>query len=156
MPYSIALSNERVNMIGTYTENDLAVRDYALAQECTVLLTDINGMLILSEVADPFSYLYSPMHDFENYPIEPDADLWGYIPRDVSGLPSGGFIYLVYLTEWNTQNGMLMFKPSWYAPEDTASGMRQAYTFEFVGLPGGFVEIYRQGDAVVLRNGGET
>lgn len=155
MPYSIALSNDRVSIVGTYTENDLAVRDWALDQECTVLLMDINGMLIMSEVADPFDYLYTPMHDFENYPIQPDADLWGYIPRDVSGLPSGGFTYLVYLTEWNVQNQLLMFKPSWYAPEDTTSGMRQSYDFGFVGLPGGFVEVYRQGDAVLLSYGDE-
>ena len=154
IPYSIALSNERVGIVGTYTENDIAVRDWALAQDYSILLTDINGMLILSEGADPFAYIYTPMHDFDNYPIESDENLWGYVPGNLSVLPAGGYTYLVYLTEWNTRTGLLMFKPSWYAPEDTASGMRQAYPFEFVGLPGGFVEIYRQGDAVLLR--GET
>ena len=150
MPYSIALSNDRVGMIGTYTDNDVLVRDWALEQEYTILLTDINGMLILSEVAEPSTYLYTPAHNFEAYPLEARAMMWGYIPRELGNLPDGGYTYLVYLTEWNTQNGLLMFKPMWYAPEDTTSGMRQGYSFEFVGLSGDFVEVYRQGDAVVL------
>ena len=150
MPYSIALSNERVGMIGTYTENDLKVRDWALDQDYSFLFIDINGMLAVSEVADPFSYIYTPHHDFVRYPIESYVDRWGFIPYPLSRLPSGNYTCLIYLTEWNTQNQMVMFKPTWYNLKDTASGMRQSYSFEFVGLPGDFVEIYRQGDAVLL------
>ena len=151
LPYSIALSNERVNMIGTYTENDLIVRDWALKQDYSILLSDINGMLVISEVENPFTYLYTPKHDFANKPIENDNNRWGFIPYPMSRLPSGNYTYLVYLTEWNTQNEMLIFKPTWYDQKDSASGMRQPYSFEFVGLPGDFTEVYRQGDAIILK-----
>jgi uncharacterized membrane protein len=149
IPYSIALSNERVGMIGTYTENDLAVRDWAISQDYTIILTDINGMLILSEVLDPLTYIYTPTHDFVKNPINSTAQRWGYIPYPMSRLPSGNYTYLIYLTEWNTQNQLLMFKPQWYDQKDTASGMRQAYPLDFVDMSN-FREVYRKGDAVVL------
>ena len=136
-------------MIGTYTENDIEVRDWAMQQEYSVLLTDINGMLLVSEVADPFTYLYTPKHDFENYPINATENRWGFIPYPMSRLPSGD--YLIFLTEWNTQNQLLVFKPTWYDQQDTASGMRQTYTFDFVDMSG-FTEIYRKGDSVLLYN----
>lgn len=151
MPYSIALSNERVGMIGTYTANDLAVRDWSVEQDYSMILADINGMLVLSEVLDPFTYLYTPKHDFAGWPVSSNETRWGFIPKPFSRLPTGGYTYLIYLTERNTQNELLMFKPQWYDQQDTASGMRQAYSFEFVGLNSSFTEVYRQGDAVVLR-----
>jgi len=150
VPYSIALSNDRIGFIGTYTDNDIAVRDWVVEQDYSMILTDINGMLVMSEVLDPFTYLYTPGHDFENSPINATEQRWGYIPYPMSRLPSGNYTYLIYLTEWNTENQLLVFKPQWYDQQDTASGMRQSYPFEFVGLPDGFTEIYRQGGAVLL------
>jgi uncharacterized membrane protein len=155
VPYSIALSNNRVNMIGTYTENDLDARDWAIQQEYSILMADINGMLAISQVQSPFTYLYTPKHDFVEYPIENNENLWGYIPYPISRLPSGNYTYLIYLTEWNMQNGLLVFKPQWYDQKDSATGMRQFYPYEFV-----FVELvghpklslaYQKGDAVVLK-----
>ena len=104
LPYSIALSNERIGFIGTYTDNDIAVRDYAIQQDYSMILADINGMLILSEVLDPFTYLYTPGHDFVTYPVNSTEQRWGFIPYPMSRLPTGNYTYLIYLTEWNTQN----------------------------------------------------
>ena len=154
MPYSIALSNERVGMMGTYTENDIAVRDWAIEQDYSMILADINGMLLLSEVLDPFTYLYTPQHDFVTYPVNSTEQRWGFIPYPMSRLPSGNYTYLIYLTEWNTQNGLLMFKPEWYDQKDTASGMRQPYLIEiiFEGVfEGEYSLAYQKGDAVVLK-----
>jgi hypothetical protein len=122
-------------------------------------------MLLLSETCNPFTYAYIPGYILEETVLTDTSvtlytktyartiageTAWGYLPKDISMMPDGTYIYL---TEWNTENQALVFKPSWYDMKDSASGMRQIYPFDFVGLPIGCHEVYRQGNAVLLQKG---
>jgi hypothetical protein len=74
---------------------------------------------------------------------------WGYLPHDVTDLPQGTYIYL---TEEGIQTQTVLFKPNWYAMTDTASGMRQRYSFDYIGLYEVEVDfVYQSGDSVVWR-----
>lgn len=144
LPYSIALSNNRVGMVGNFTQNDLDVKDWAAANHCEPVFMDINGMLIFSESYDPFTFTYAQRKGTKSLTMG-----WAYFPKDVSTLPVGSYLFL---SEWNMQNQAVYFKPQWYDMKDTATGMRQLYPFEFLGLPRGEV-VYNSGDAVLLKIG---
>ena len=52
MPYSISLSNHRVDMVGVFTENDLKVRDWAVENNLVInMYADTHSQLILWEKA---------------------------------------------------------------------------------------------------------
>lgn len=150
MPYSIPLSNHRVDLVGAFSDNDIAVRDWIADSELPVV-ADINGLLLLAEKANPSSHRHTS-HTNLLTALLPD-DWWGYIPRSVAELPEGTYIFL---TEHNMRTRTVLFKPDWYAQKDTASGMRQPYPFEFVGISDNMDVVYRQGDATVLRVGGNS
>lgn len=161
IPYSIALSNDRVRLVGEYTDNDINVRDYIVEKDLPLVLCDINSMLLMSEKYDPFTYLYVPGYELYTMKFEGNKTTvstkfstttvengWGYFPKDLKDMPVGTYIFM---TEYNMENKVVTFKPSWYAMKDTASGLRQNYSFDFVNLDDDFQVEYRQGNATLLK-----
>lgn len=134
VPYSIALSHDRVDMAAIFTDNDIAVRDWAIEEnKYEPMFLDINGLLLFSEKAAYDSGQAS-------------------FPKDTDKLPSK---YYIFLREWNIQNGKVTFNPYWYNPEDAAEGMRQSYLFSELGLDKTLATseiLYRQGDAIIYGN----
>lgn len=160
-PYSIALSNHRIGAVAEYTDSDKAVADWIVGNDIEPILTDINGMLLLSQQKDPYAYIHRSTRTGRYYTVQPVGESdpigmnvseldrgWGFLPRDTMLLANGTY---VFLTEQSMRTGTVTFKPGWYAMTDSASGMRVQYPLDFVGLPGEFIEWYRIGDAVVLR-----
>ena len=133
IPYSVALSNDRVELVGVYTDNDVAVRDWAVDNELQPIYLDVNGMLLFSERMGPFKW----------------RDTWAYPPTDLEEL-EGGYIYL---RERNNQRREVTYKPNYFNPGESATGMRISYTYEEIGLDKVLEEgkiIYRKGDATIV------
>lgn len=164
LPYSIALSNYRIGAVSEYTVHDKIVADWIVDNSIEPVLTDIGGMLLLSQQKEPFEYINRSQVTGKYYTVRPpgigDAEGmsiseldkgWGYLPKDVSELPDGVYIFL---TERSWQTETVTFKPQWYAMVDTASGMRVSYPFSFLGLQEITNIVYQSGDAAVLVTGG--
>ncbi len=163
-PYSIALSNQRIHATGEYTADDLKIAEWIAESGAQPVFTDIDGMLLLSQRLDPYSYISqgrTGLYYKTHYPGDPGdpgtrpGDVrngWGYLPRKGAGdLPGGAY---VFLTTRSSQTGTMTFKPNWQTPTDTASGMRVVYTLSELGLPGDLQVIKRSGDAILLRYDG--
>lgn len=143
IPYAIALSHERVGVAAVFSENDIAVRDWAIANKKEPVFTDINGMLLFTEIMPQSSW----------HPIRSDyakiVDGGALLPGELDKLPITGY---VFLREWNTRHNLMTFMPNWYALEDNTTGMRQSYTLGELGL-GELLNksrvVYRSGDAIL-------
>lgn len=131
IPYSIALSGERVQLTGICTENDLKVRDWVV-ENLEYCYADTNGGLLLME-----------KKELEWGPV------WvGMRTALVDGFPDGAYIFL---TEQNNRTGTVVFKP--YRGE-SSTGMRVAYGYEEVGLVQVLRDselVYGKGRAAVVR-----
>jgi len=161
IPYSIALSNGRISIVGEYSNYDAMVANWIVENDIQPVLTDISGMLLLSQQKDPFEYINRSPNTHKYYTVRPigQADVngqdiselktgWGYLPNDISLLSDNCYIFL---TERSMQTQTVLFKPNWYNMTDTASGMRQQYSFVELGISLDKLYIaYQRGDAVVL------
>jgi len=132
IPYSIALSNQRIDITEIPTANDIAVRDWAVSQNLGHMLTDIHGRLLFIEKV------------FLDWEVEEDA-----LPLKLENntFKSGDFIFL---SERNSRAKTLTYKP---AKSGTTSGMRISPSFAELGFDKvieNSTVIYRQGDAVIL------
>lgn len=146
IPYSIVLSHKRVDIAAVVTKNDIKVRDWVVRNKLEPLFFDINAMMLFSEKLSPFTWRHIIRKDVSKF-----EDGWAYLPKHVSELPSGAYIFL---RERNVQKEVVTFKPNWFAPTDTATGRRQSYSFQYLGLDKALEEyevIYQVGDAVLLK-----
>jgi len=160
-PYSIALSNYRLEVVGEYSADDKKVADWVTDSGIEPVLTDVNGMLLLSQRKEPFEFIHrSPYQNryYTVYPLNEGGDDlgqapnelykgWGYLPQDVTELPEGTYIFL---TDTSMQTKTVTFKPQWYNMGDSTTGMRVNYSFEFIKLEN-YEIVYQSGDAAVLR-----
>ena len=159
-PYSIALSNYRLNVVGEFNDADKIVSDYVVDNKIEPVLTDINGMLLLSQRKNPYEYInrsprtgkYYTVYPLEQGGEDPGQSIselhkgWGYLPQNVADLPKGTYIFL---TSQSMETQSVIFKPDWYNMKDTASGMRVAYPFDYLGITTENI-IFKSGNSVVL------
>ncbi len=114
LPYSFALSSNRIEVIAKFTDNDYAVMEWGIKNLKGVNWAfDINGMLLFSESLDPSRWMY----------------YFYYIPRDAITMPKDTY---VFLTEKNIETGELTFKPHWWNITGSTTGMRTQFPFDFV------------------------
>jgi uncharacterized membrane protein len=143
IPYSYVLSHERIPVVAVFTDDDIAVRDWAIANKVEPIFTDIDGMLLFSEYTTYGSWHF--IHD--DYSLITDG--CAYLPETAERLPVRGYIFL---REWNTQHCLVTFKPDWFDWQDTTLGLRQSLPLSELGL-GELLNkskvVYRKGDAVV-------
>ncbi len=135
MPYSISLSNHRVDMVGVFTSNDMAVRDWAIDNIPGWLYGDTHTILLVAEKVYTVYMWYLP------------------VALKTGEFKGGNYIFL---SERNNRDRTVTFRPrEWedlYARGPT-SGMRVSYSYEEVGLDKLISEgriIYKQGDAFIL------
>ena len=132
VPFSTALSYQRVDLGGVFTENDLAVRDYAWEHKLLPIYGDLYGELALEE-----SY---------------GLDGWGeglmYLPFAGGLLQSEDQPILpapyIFLRERNTQTQTVTF---WHEP-----GLRKSYGYDEFGMTEELENrpiIYQEGDAII-------
>lgn len=132
LPFSTALSYQRVDLGGVFTENDIAVRDYAWDNKLLPIYGDLYGELILEE-----SY---------------GLDGWGqglmYLPYAHNLFPVSKEDIIsksyIYMRERNMQTETVTF---WHGP-----GLRQSHTFGDYGLVNELASrpiIYQKGDAIL-------
>ena len=112
IPYSYALSHERLDIGAVASDNDLLVRDYIVENELYPIYSDVNGMLFLSEQVDWRRWNYS----------------FFYVRRDPENVLNEGYMYF---REANTQRQGFTLKP---IVANTTSGMREFVPFEDVQL----------------------
>ncbi len=129
MPYAISLSNHRIDMIGVFTSNDIAVRDWVFDNELGWVYADTHSYLLLGErvIMDPY------------YPLS-------------KALSTGEFEGegYIFLSERNNQSQIITLRPNEYEP---TAGMRVSYSYDELGMDKFFAEgkiIYQQGDACIL------
>ena len=167
-PYSIALSNYRIHATGAYTDGDADVAKWIELNNVQPVLTDIGGMLLLSQGEDPYNYIVwiaastSPLlpQDDRYYTVQPTISDeigqpagnidhgWGYLPHDVTTLPKTAYIFL---TSQDMENGTVTFKPNWFHLTNTESGMRQQYPFADLKLNlDDYRIVYQSGTAIVI------
>jgi uncharacterized membrane protein len=143
IPYSIALSHERVGVAAVFSENDMMVRDWAIENKIEPVFTDVNGMLFFTELMPQGSWHFIG----EDYSKIVSGG--ALLPRPMDRLPAKGY---VFLREWNTRHSLMTFMPNWYELRDNTTGMRQSYTIGEIGLGevlnSGRV-VYRSGDAIL-------
>jgi len=141
IPYSIALSHERVDVAAVFTINDIKVRDWAVEHKYEPIFSDINGMLLLSEKMDPST------HKDIGADVSEMKSGWAFLPRNSSELPRVAYIFL---RERSVQTKTVTSKPDWFDLTKDATGTRQSYSFEELGLTGKGEVVYQSGDAVLL------
>ncbi len=129
MPYAVSLSNHRIDMIGVFTSNDIAVRDWAFDNDLGWVYADTHSYLLLGErvIMDP----YWPLSKALN-----------------TGEFEGG--RYIFLSERNNQDRIVTLRPNEVEP---TSGMRVSYTYKEVGMDKLISEgriVYQQGDACIL------
>ena len=167
-PYSVALSNYRIHATGEYTAGDAEVAKWIEKNNIQPVLTDIGGMLLLSQGEDPYNYIVwvaastSPLlpQDDRYYTVQPTISDeigqpvgnidhgWGYLPHDVTTLPKTAYIFL---TSQDMENGTVTFKPNWFHLINTESGMRQQYPFADLKLNlEDYRIVYQSGTAIVI------
>ncbi len=129
MPYSVGLSNHRVDMIGVFTDNDLKVRDWAVENNLVInMYADTHSQLILWET----NYTYW-------------RDLRAAL--ETKAFKTGKYIFL---SERNNRDQTLVLRPD---TGGSSSGRRISYSYSEVGLDKVIAEgtiVYRQGDAFIL------
>lgn len=135
MPYSVSLSNYRVDMIGVFTSNDIAVRDWADDNISGWIYADTHSYLLLAE-----RHLMVPY--------------WSIPEGLTTGVFRGGRYF--FLSERNTQWGILSLRPGEYEEiylSGPTSGLRVSYSYAEIGMDKVIAEgkiIYRRGDAFIL------
>ncbi len=129
MPYAISLSNYRIDMVGVFTKNDIAVRDWAFDNNLGWIYADTHSYLLLGErvIMDPY------------WPIS-------------KALKTGEFVggKYIFLSERNNRDRIITLRPNEVEP---TAGMRVSYSYEQVGMDKLIAEgriIYQQGDACIL------
>jgi uncharacterized membrane protein len=130
MPYSVPLSNYRVDMTGVFTRNDMVVRDWAVENELVIdMYADTHAQLLLWEKA----YTY-----------------W----RDLrTALKTGEFKTgnYIFLSERNNESQTIILRPE---TGGSATGRRQMYTYAESGMDKVVADgeiVYQVGDAFILR-----
>lgn len=129
MPYAISLSNHRIDMVGVFTSNDIAVRDWAFDNDLGWIYADTHSYLLLGErvIMDPY---------------------WPISKALRTGEFEGG--RYIFLSERNNQDRIITLRPNEYEP---TSGMRVSYSYEEMGMDKLIAEgriVYEQGDAFIL------
>lgn len=158
-PYSIPLSNHRLGAVAIHTDHDIGVVEYAVEYNLEPILSDINGMLLLSQYKSHFTFLYrslktgryhipatAPWPD-PGFAFDEITSGWGYMPQHTDDLP---LVSYLFLTEHSMRIKAVTFKPDWFDPKDTTTGMRRDYPFDLVGISDDMEVVYRSGDAVIL------
>jgi len=135
MPYSISLSNDRVDMVGVFTENDIAVRDWAIDNIDDWIYADTHNILLLAE--NKYMYPY-----------------WYLSNALKTGTFNGG--NHIFLSERNNKDRAITLRPQEWEEgfcREPTSGMRVSFSYEEVGLDK-YIEngeiIYQQGNAYIL------
>jgi uncharacterized membrane protein len=130
IPYSVPLSNHRVDMMGVFTTNDMKVRDWAVANNlATDMYADTHAQLLLWEKA----YTY-----------------W----RDLRGaLKTGEFKTgnYIFLSERNNESQTIILRPE---TGGSATGRRVSYSYNEIGMDKVVADgeiVYQQGNAFVLK-----
>lgn len=100
LPYSIALSDSRLDLSGHYTPDDKAVAEWIYRSEIDTVWSDYFGVVYLQERMA----LDKPVY---------------FIPEDMSKIPDGGYIFV---RSWNNQKGELSY---W-----TGAGSRRTEEFD--------------------------
>lgn len=129
MPYAISLSNHRIDMIGVFTGNDIAVRDWAFDNNLGWIYADTHSYLLLGErvIMDPY---------------------WPISKALSTGEFEGG--RYIFLSERNNQDRIVTLRPNEYEP---TSGMRVSYSYDEMGMDKLIAEgriVYERGDACIL------
>jgi len=129
MPYSIILSNHRVDMVGVFTKNDMAVRDWAIDNNLgAIIYADTHSQLLL---------------------WEKEWSLW----KDLRvALRTGEFKTgdYIFLSERNNRDRAIILRPR---DGTSTSGRRESYSYEEIGLDKYFTKdriVYQQGNACIL------
>jgi len=112
IPYSIALSHDRVELSGVYEDSDLQARDYIIENDLIPIYADLYGVFLLDE-----DIAWTQWR----------TDYW-LLPLDTSSIPSGAYILL---RDRNETEKEVTFKP---LADSTTSGMRVSYSYNKVGL----------------------
>jgi len=147
VPYSIALSHNRVDVAAVFTDNDMIVRDWAIENGCFPMFLDINGTILWGEKTGEKSWHYLHLTDLSTLK---DGHLC--LPEDTSKLPDK---YYIFLREWNIQNEKVTFQTDWYKNLEGTLGARQTFLFKDIGLDKTLETskvLYRRGDAVIYGN----
>jgi uncharacterized membrane protein len=132
IPYSIALSYQRIDMTEIPTDNDIAVRDWAVSQNLGHMMSDAHGGLLFYEKVW-YDWDLKP----ENFRIRMES----------SDFKAGDYIFL---SERNSRTRTFTFLPS---KMGATSGTRISPSFEELGFDKVIENskvIYQQGDAVIL------
>ena len=130
MPYAVSLSNHRIDMIGVFTSNDIAVRDWAFDNELGWIYADTHSYLLLGErvIMDPY---------------------WPISKALSTGNFEGG--RYIFLSERNNNDRIITLRPNETEP---TSGMRISYSYEETGMDKLISEgriVYKQGNAFILK-----
>lgn len=141
MPYSISLSDYRIETVGVFTSNDIAVVDWADENIEEWVYADTTNILLFAErkTLDPYYYL-------------------------VRALRSGEFVggKYIFLSEKNNRGGFVTFRPGEWEEgfcRLPTSGLRVSMSYEEVGLDKVIAEgeiVYQQGDAFILEVKNDT
>jgi uncharacterized membrane protein len=130
IPYSIPLSNYRVDLVGVFTENDMAVRDWAVENKLVAdMYADTHAQLLLWEKA----YTY-----------------W----RDLrEALRTGEFKTgnYIFLSERNNESQTIILRPE---TGGSATGRRVAYTYAECGMDKVIANgeiVYQVGDSFIVK-----
>jgi len=130
IPYSIALSNDRIDMGASFTHGDVAARQYIIDNELYPVYTDWYGAMFLTEqIPEENVYWNWPQISTE---IVPDINSSDYVYLRARSMEDGLW------TEW-CGIGTRMFVPYSEAGIDDVLSSR--------------TELYRSGDAVVIDKG---
>ena len=135
MPYSISLSDHRVDMAAVFTDNDLDVLNWANDNIDGWVYADTHNILFFSEVRylKPYWYLVRALR---------------------TGDFSGG--KHIFLSEKNNRGNFVTWRPEEWEQgfcREPTSGLRVSMSYEEVGLDKIIEEgeiIYRQGDAFIV------
>lgn len=139
IPYSIALSHQRVDITEIPTVNDIAVRDWAVSQNLGQMLADVHGRLLFCEKV----WFDWELGTQEFYPKQEF-----YYKLESNIFKQGDFIFL---SEKNSTTKTLTFIP--IKDGIVTSGTRASYSFAELGVEEVIASskvIYRQGDSVIL------
>ena len=132
MPYSVSLTHHRVDVVGVYTSNDIAVRDWGVDNDLGNIYADLPGSLLFSEKVEKVWHVN-----------------WRYFARalETDEWEPGKCIFL---TERNSETRTLTFKP---LKAKGTVGLREAYSYEEMGLDKLIARcevIYQLGNAYIL------
>jgi uncharacterized membrane protein len=130
IPYSISLSNHRVDMVGVFTSNDTDVRDWAVANDIVEnTYADTHSQLLLWETA------YTYWKDLRSDLLSDNLGVGRYI----------------FLSERNNQSQTVILRP---ITGGSTSGRRVSCSYSELGLDKVISEgkiVYQQGDALILK-----